>query len=232
MKETFVLTGAGRAGTFWLTQQLNKHTNAVVGHDEFMPRNFVSSAKRWRESDGPIGTASGVARYCLPFLWKEFKPKIAFLWREPLSLVRSHVELQLRTNLLLADEECQPKILELGDPLGRFIARTAHVLFGDLEVSLALCRRLEIPVVHWDMKDYTSKEGFTGLAAWLGLRCDSEALDGPTNALAEYRCVPHPDKWAQDVRQYVLDAVRALPGISAGYKAAADSVPVLQTPQP
>lgn len=206
MSKFFCITGPGRCGTVWLKHALATCPGVSVHHDLFaVTRLWRDLANLARTEGEHVGTISGHARQSIPFIEERLHPRWAFLWREPSSLVRSHVDIALHINPAVADW-----------PPERLIQQTAHVLFGDMELSLRQFERLEIDVRHFWMPRYTTPEGFAEVCRWLGVEYGGHALPGPMHSLPK-RALPV-ENWTAPLRRFVLDSFASLPLLSTTYR--------------
>jgi len=217
MPDYFLCTGPGRTATRWLAQYLDKATKANVMHDEFLPINFESSMRRWKRASIPkIGTVSGAARYHIPQLWTAFKPVVVFLWREPFGLIKSHVEIQLRTGNT-------PRVNETGhrqppgyETLDMLVRRTAQILLGDLEASIGICKYHNIPHNHVSMEDFLTPAGAAALARMVGVKPPSYT-EMVVNKTPDADRIPHQDWWEERTRSRIMALVNSLVNVREGY---------------
>jgi hypothetical protein len=217
MSEYFVLTGPGRTGTRFLAKHLNCE-KAEVRHDEFLPINHERAFKRWREAKAPIiGTVSGTARYYLKQIYAEFKPKIVFLWRDPIALVRSHAEMQIQAMRPKRDKnECiEWPFPHESPPL--YLRRLASIIFGDLEAALSLCTFHKIPVYHSHMGSYTHRQGLIEMAEFLGYDLDPGEL-APMNAMPFFDTIIKRSDFDKETSDHVTSLVASLLEVCRGYR--------------
>jgi hypothetical protein len=219
MSSYFILTGPGRTATQFLAKQLNHGLNAAVKHDEFLPINRAAAMKRWRDAeDSVIGTVSGTARYYLRSLYSEFKPKIVFLWRDPFDLIKSHVEMHVQAMDPPRDADGFSSWPDMYETPDMYMCRMAHLVFGDLEVSLTMCKRFGIPVHHSYMSNYLKPKGLLDLAKFLGVDLRPYLVDArPVNAMPDYDAVLDRVHISLETVQHVYWLSENLPRVAEGY---------------
>lgn len=218
MPKYFLCTGPGRTATRWLANFLDSDPEAAVFHDEFLPINFTSSMRRWQTGGTPtIGAVSGAARYHIPQLWTAFKPVVIFLWRDPIGLIKSHVEIQLRTsNGERTDGGAGHRQVPGYETLDMLIRRTAHILLGDLEAAMGLCKHYEIPVHHADMKDFLTEPGAYALAEILGVKPTAYEKSVLNKTPSNDRIV-HQEWWEERTKSRIMALVNSLTNVREGY---------------
>jgi hypothetical protein len=217
MSDYFILTGSGRTGTRFLTKHLNNSDVAEVRHDEFLPINHEKAFARWRAAEAPvIGAVSGTARYYLKEIYEEFRPKIVFLWREPVALVRSHAEMQIQAMRPKRDEhECIEWPFPHESP-SLYLRRLASIIFGDLESALSLCTSYEIPFYHAFMDKYTTREGLIEMARFLGFDIDPQDVT-PTNSMPFFDAIIKRSDFDEGTEEHVRSLISSLEEVSNGY---------------
>jgi hypothetical protein len=220
MSEYFVLTGPGRTGTRFLAHHLGKGKGVVVRHDEFLPICYDKAFERWRRGGPPIiGAVSGTARYYIKQIYEEFQPKVVFLWRDPVALVRSHAEMQVKAMNPARDADgCALWPFPHETP-PMYLRRTASILLGDLEASLALCAKYEIPVHHALMDKYITREGLVEMAAFLGFEIEPHGLK-PVNTMPFYNSVIKRTDFDEETTKHIGALVTSLDRVRNGYSTA------------
>jgi hypothetical protein len=151
-KRFFMIFSLFRSASRWLTFMLNENAKEHVSfrHEGWHPDCFAEIDEEWRLGNPGIYGSVGYAGYwCWSYIMREFKPKVVFLWREPISQARS----------MLCRKQWK------GD---WFISEYYSVL----AVYESILRRVEADqtsVTHWHFDRYTTHDGFVEMCQHLGI---------------------------------------------------------------
>jgi hypothetical protein len=204
MSRYFVITGPGRCGTLWTTQALAQFPQVEAIHDAFFPWAVEADLARLQASNSPIaGAVSGPARHWIGEIDRALeRPQWGCLWREPMALVRSHVEMHYQALAM--------SFTPTTEPVERAVRRIAHDLLGTMEATLRVFEFHNILVRNFFLERISQPAGFAELVEWL--RIDGEVTLPPlANGMPEHDRKVSPSEWQAETRGAVQELLRALP---------------------
>lgn len=164
-KQFVMLYGGMRTATRWLARMLNKNVTAKwvkFSHEGWHPNRFNEIDKRWRCGQPGIYGSVGQSGYDhWLYILREFKPKVAFIWREPVSQALS--------------------ILCHNPKDRRYLPFTwrMYMWFAMYEGVLAATEAASVKANNWHMSHYTTESGFRALCESLDLPVQQNLLMVP-----------------------------------------------------
>lgn len=213
----------GRCATRWLASMLSQFGEVDVDFEPFRALSGLTSTfEQWRYKPRPdkeldastvkviVGMVNNYARLYLKELKRELPNcKWIFVWRDPLTLIRSLViRRSVQKTFYYDDMTWDEKI--------RF---TTRQIFGDLESMLAQAEFYSLNPTNFNMAEYITKDGFIRLARSCGVEIkDREVKMLPIENKTKDFTIPPCEEWDESIKDYIYDIVYNLPLVGKVYR--------------
>jgi len=209
----FIITGMGRCATQWLASMLSQFEEVDVAFEPFRALPGFTFDK-WRYTPRFNKTVGGMVNNYARLYLKELKRELPnckwiFVWREPLTLIRSLViRSSVQKTFYYDDMTLDEKI--------RF---TSRQIFGDLEAMLAQAEFYSLNPTNFNMAEYITKDGFIRLACSCGVEPkDREVIMLPIENKTKEFSIPPCEEWDDSIKEYIYDIVYNLPLVGKVYR--------------
>lgn len=171
-KRFFMLYGAMRTGTQWLSGVLKKNVagKVNVSHEGWRADKFAKIDDQWRNGKAELYFSVGQGGYDVwRYVQRTYRPVTAFLWRDPMDHARSILH-----HKSSADRSRLP-----------FLTRM-FLTFAAYEAVLAACEDDDTEVSHWHLSQYGNEAGFKVMCAELDIPLKKKlVLPQPSNRTAK-----------------------------------------------
>lgn len=157
-KYAVMTSGVGRCASKWLVHMFNRCTTGTVATHEGLATKNARTLKLWDDSPD--------VNLLVDVSWNPwtlvtsfpYKPKVCFLLREPLDIVRSWMTRTITPKHMS---------VELATKRGFTYYYFMQFLWR-LDTGIFLAKDAGLDVSYWDYKKYTTPEGFRKLAEYVG----------------------------------------------------------------
>lgn len=212
MSRYYIITGPGCCGTHWAALTLSQFDEVKVRHDWLSLIDLREHLQQLPKIDSPIVVvSSNLARYSIPQIHSALEPRWAFLWRDPLELVKSYA-----ARAIAANERGRFALL----PPDLILLNIAQDLFSSLEIALRTLEWMRIPVSHFHLKGITTPEGFQELAEWVGVTSERFVLPPASNETPPKQKIAWTNFDDDKTREMVMAYWTMLPLVREGYQRA------------